>query len=219
MTRFARPALRFLGAAGTVTGSRYLVAAGSRRILIDCGLFEGFKTLRDRQRKPFPARPADSDTVASGMLTGGRILHHLVSFGGDGRNTVLPSGFQATGTRVAALVNGARSLRTFGRDVAIEAEVVQLQSLSGHAVADAILRWIAAGPAPRMTYLTHGEPAAADTLRQRVARGLGRPVRVPDHPETVQLDSRPVHDPRHSQVRFDRDARAGRRRISGREGG
>lgn len=219
MTRFARPALRFPGAAGTVTGSLYLVAAGSRRILIDCGLIEGFKTLRDRHRKPFPARPADIDRVGSGMLTGGRILHHLVRFGGDGRNTVLPSGFQDAGTRVAALVNGARSLRMFGRAVATEAEVARLKSLSGHADVNEILRWIAAGPAPRMTYLTHGAPAAADTLRQRVARELGRPVRFPDHPETVQLDSRPVHDPRHSQVRFARDARAGRRRISGREGG
>ena len=457
MTRFARPSLRFLGAAGTVTGSRYLVEAGTRRILVDCGLFQGFKTLRDRNRKPFPARPSTIDTVllthahldhsgylpaliragyagrvlcteataelcslilpdsghlqeeearyakrkgyskhrnptplytlkdakralerfetvdfdrridlgdgiaatfipaghllgaaqirleigdtvvhfsgdlghdpdplmrppvpfagadvlvcestygnrshpdvdpeaelapilkrtfgrggmvlipsfavgraqglmyhvarlmsrgdvphvpvylnspmaidatkiyhryheehhvswedcvamfriatrvnsveeskklntrqgpmiivsASGMLTGGRILHHLVSFGGDRRNTILLSGFQAGGTRGAALVEGARSLRMFGRDFPIEAEVVQLQSFSGHADAGEILRWMAAGPAPRMTYLTHGEPTAADTLRQRVAHELGRAVRVPDHLETVHLD-------------------------------
>lgn len=457
MTRFARPSLRFLGAAGTVTGSRYLIEAGRRRILIDCGLFQGFKTLRDRNRKPFPARPVGIDTVllthahldhsgylpaliragyagrilcteatvelcglilpdsghlqeeearyaarkgfskhrnptplytlkdakkalgrlnpvefgqridlgdgiaatfipaghllgaaqirleigetvvhfsgdlghnpdplmrppepfesadvlvcestygnrrhpdidpeaelapvlkrtfarggtalipsfavgraqglmyhvarlmargeiprvpvylnspmaidataiyhrhheehhvtredcvamfriatrvnsvdeskelntrkgpmiivsASGMLTGGRILHHLVSFGGDRRNTILLSGFQAGGTRGAALVDGARTLRMFGRDFPIEAEVVQLQSFSGHGDADEILRWMAAGPAPHMTYLTHGEPKAADMLRQRVARELGRAVRVPDHLETVHLD-------------------------------
>ncbi|WP_417727723.1 MBL fold metallo-hydrolase [Roseovarius sp.] len=125
---------------------------------------------------------------ASGMLTGGRILHHLVRFGGDRRNTILLSGFQAGGTRGAALVEGARTLRMFGRDFPIEAEVVQLQSFSGHADADEILRWMAAGPAPRMTYLTHGEPTAADTLRQRVAHELGRAVRVPDHLETVHLD-------------------------------
>lgn len=79
----------------------------------------------------------------------------------------------------------------FGRDFPIEAEVVQLQSFSGHADADEILRWMAAGPAPRVTYLTHGEPTAADTLRQRVAHELGRAVRVPDHLETVHLD-RPI---------------------------
>ncbi|MFC3165763.1 MBL fold metallo-hydrolase [Ciceribacter thiooxidans] len=128
---------------------------------------------------------------ASGMLTGGRILHHLASFGGDRRNTILLSGFQAGGTRGAALVDGARRLRMFGRDFPIEAEVVQLQSFSGHADADEILRWMAAGPAPRVTYLTHGEPTAADTLRQRVAHELVRAVRVPDHLETVHLD-RPI---------------------------
>ena len=125
---------------------------------------------------------------ASGMLTGGRILHHLQSFGGDRRNTILLSGFQAGGTRGAALADGARRLRMFGRDVAIEAEVVQLGSFSGHADADEILRWMSAGPAPEMTYLTHGEPSASDTLRFRVEHELGRPARVPEHLETVYLD-------------------------------
>jgi metallo-beta-lactamase family protein len=125
---------------------------------------------------------------ASGMLTGGRILHHLASFGGDRRNTILLSGFQAGGTRGAALAGGARSLRMFGREFPIEAEVVQLQSFSGHADADEILRWMSAGPAPAMTYLTHGEPSAADTLRFRVEHELERPVRVPEHLESVYLD-------------------------------
>ncbi|MGR3365031.1 MAG: MBL fold metallo-hydrolase RNA specificity domain-containing protein [Maritimibacter harenae] len=124
---------------------------------------------------------------ASGMLTGGRILHHLASFGGDRRNTIVLSGFQAGGTRGAALADGAGTLRMFGREFRIEAEVAQLKSFSGHADADEILRWMSAGPAPRMTYLTHGEPSAADTLRQRVAHELGREVRVPDHLERVNL--------------------------------
>lgn len=125
---------------------------------------------------------------ASGMLTGGRILHHLASFGGDRRNAILLSGFQASGTRGAALADGARKLRMFGRECPIEAEVVQLHTFSGHADADEILRWMDAGPAPRMTYLTHGEPTASDTLRGRVAHELGWSVRVPDHLETVHLD-------------------------------
>jgi len=125
---------------------------------------------------------------ASGMLTGGRILHHLVSFGGDRRNTILLSGFQAGGTRGAALAGGAQSLRMFGRDVPIEAEVVQVESFSGHADADEILRWMSASPAPEMTYLTHGEPAAADRLRFRVDHELARAVRVPEHLESVYLD-------------------------------
>ena len=125
---------------------------------------------------------------ASGMLTGGRILHHLASFGGDRRNTIVLSGFQAGGTRGAALAEGARSLRMFGRDFPIEAEVVQLQSFSGHADADEILRWMSAGPTPAMTYLTHGEPSAADTLRFRVEHELGRHVRVPEHLDSIYLD-------------------------------
>ena len=125
---------------------------------------------------------------ASGMLTGGRILHHLVSFGGDPRNTILLSGFQAGGTRGAALADGAQSLRMFGREFPIGAEVVQLKTFSGHADADEMLRWMSAAPAPEMTYLTHGEPTAADTLRFRVDHELGRSVRVPEHLESINLD-------------------------------
>ena len=126
---------------------------------------------------------------ASGMLTGGRILHHLVSFGGDRRNTIVLSGFQAGGTRGASLAGGERNLRIFGRTHRIEAEVVQLAAFSGHADADEILAWMKAGPPPHMTYLTHGEPEAADTLRRRVSHDLGRAVRVPEHLETVRLDA------------------------------
>lgn len=126
---------------------------------------------------------------ASGMLTGGRILHHLVAFGGDRRNAILLSGFQAGGTRGARLASGERSLRMFGREVPIEAEVVQLGALSGHADAEELLAWMgAAGRAPSMTYLTHGEPTAADALRWRVEHELGWRVRVPEHLETVGLD-------------------------------
>lgn len=126
---------------------------------------------------------------ASGMLTGGRILHHLISFGGDRRNAIILSGFQAGGTRGASLAGGARSLRIFGREHRIDAEVVQLETFSGHADADEILTWMDAGRPPKMTYLTHGEPEAADTLRRRVAHELARNVRVPEHLETIRLDA------------------------------
>ncbi len=126
---------------------------------------------------------------ASGMLTGGRILHHLASFGGDARNAILLSGFQAGGTRGAALAAGADHLRMFGRDFPIEAEVVQLESFSGHADAEELLAWMRAAPhAPRMTYLTHGEPEASDRLRWRVEHELGWPARAPEHLETIRLD-------------------------------
>jgi metallo-beta-lactamase family protein len=126
---------------------------------------------------------------ASGMLTGGRILHHLVSFGGDRSNAIILPGFQAGGTRGATLAAGGRKLRIFGRDHRIEAEVVQLDTFSGHADADELLSWMSAGSAPQMTYLTHGNADAADTLRRRVSHELGRNARVPEHLETIRLDT------------------------------
>tara|TARA_R110002073_G_scaffold282266_1_gene446494 strand:+ start:270 stop:1469 length:1200 start_codon:yes stop_codon:yes gene_type:complete len=126
---------------------------------------------------------------ASGMLTGGRILHHIASFGGDARNAILLSGFQAGGTRGAALAAGADHLRIFGRDFPVNAEVIQLKAFSGHADAEELLNWMqGADRPPRMTYLTHGEPNASDTLRFRVEHELGWPARVPEHLETIRLN-------------------------------
>lgn len=128
---------------------------------------------------------------ASGMLAGGRILHHLVAYGDDPRNAVVLTGFQAGGTRGAALLAGARSLRIFGRDVSIRAEVVTIDTMSAHADADELLTWMRSAPtAPDCVYVTHGEPAAADTLRSRIRRELGWPARVPEHLETVNLPAR-----------------------------
>ncbi|MEA5453223.1 MBL fold metallo-hydrolase [Sinomonas sp. JGH33] len=126
---------------------------------------------------------------ASGMLTGGRVLHHLEAYADDPRNCIVLSGYQAGGTRGAALRDGARSLRVYGRDVAVRAEVVSLESLSAHADADAIIRWMAhAETPPRMTYVTHGELNASDALRRRIRHELGWPARVPEYLETVRLD-------------------------------
>ena len=126
---------------------------------------------------------------ASGMLTGGRILHHIASFGGDARNAILLSGFQAGGTRGAALAGGADTLRIFGRDFPVNAEVIQLKSFSGHADAGELLEFMqGADHPPQMTYLTHGEPQASDALRFRVEHELGWPARVPEHLETIRLD-------------------------------
>ncbi|MHB8913328.1 MAG: MBL fold metallo-hydrolase RNA specificity domain-containing protein [Lysobacter sp.] len=128
---------------------------------------------------------------ASGMLTGGRVLHHLEAFGPDARNAILLSGYQAGGTRGAVLAGGARELRMFGRDIPINAEVVQLEGFSGHADADEILAWMSAATrTPNITYITHGESDAADALRVRIGRELGWQARVPEHLQRVTLDPR-----------------------------
>src|SRR3546814_2425316 len=99
------------------------------------------------------------------LLSGGRVLHHVEAFGPDDRNVILLAGYQAGGTRGAALAAGARSLRMFGREVPIRAEVVQLEGFSGHADAGELLDWMRTAPsAPQIVYLTHGEPDAADEI-------------------------------------------------------
>jgi metallo-beta-lactamase family protein len=126
---------------------------------------------------------------ASGMLSGGRVLHHLAAYGSDPGNAVVLTGYQAGGTRGSALLGGARTLRIFGRDVPIRAEVVNLDSMSAHADADDLIEWMKSAPsAPTSVYVTHGEPASADTLRARITRELGWPARVPEHLETVPVD-------------------------------
>lgn len=125
---------------------------------------------------------------ASGMATGGRVLHHLVAFAGDARNAIVLCGFQAGGTRGAALAAGEKTLRIFGRDVAVAAEVVQLAAASAHADANELLAWLGAAPRrPRGVFLTHGEPAASDALRKRIQRELGWDAHVPDQRERVDL--------------------------------
>lgn len=140
------------------------------------------------ESKALNTRPGPFIVIsASGMLTGGRVLHHVVSFGPDARNTIVLSGFQAGGTRGAALARGDRVLRIFGRDVPIRAEVVQIESMSAHADAAEILAWLRNAPAPEMTYVTHGEPGSSDRLRFRIDHELRWNVRVPEHLERVSL--------------------------------
>jgi metallo-beta-lactamase family protein len=118
---------------------------------------------------------------ASGMATGGRVLHHLAHYAGDHRNMVILTGYQAPGTRGASLASGAATLRIHGRDVAVTAEVVQLQSASAHADANQLLAWLQTMPqAPGQVYVVHGEAGPADTLRARIQHELGWRTIVPE---------------------------------------
>lgn len=125
---------------------------------------------------------------ASGMATGGRILHHLKYFAPDARNAVLFTGFQAGGTRGAAMTAGAETVKIHGANVPIRAEVENLHMLSAHADADEILTWLGHFQAsPRQTFITHGEPAASDALRHRIEEVLGWPCSVPEYRDRVAL--------------------------------
>ena len=126
--------------------------------------------------------------AASGMATGGRVLHHLKNIAPDPRNHVLFVGYQAGGTRGAHMVAGAREVKIHGAWVPINATVSNIDSYSAHADADEILQWLRRmRQAPSQVYLCHGEPEAADTLRQRIEEELGWSARVPEHMETVDL--------------------------------
>ena len=126
--------------------------------------------------------------AASGMATGGRVVHHLKAFAPDKHNTILFAGFQAGGTRGASIAGGAPTVRIFGEDVPIRAEVAKLDDLSAHADAAEIVSWLKGFKAPpKQTFITHGEPAAADAMRQHIERELHWDVHMPFYLETVTL--------------------------------
>ena len=127
--------------------------------------------------------------AASGMVTGGRILHHLRRRLPDPKTTVLLVGFQAAGTRGRLIQDGARTVRIFGEDVPVRARVEVIHGLSAHADANGLLRWLrtATGPPPQV-FVVHGEPASAEALAGRIHAELGWSASVPDYRETVTLD-------------------------------
>ncbi|MFZ5492534.1 MAG: MBL fold metallo-hydrolase RNA specificity domain-containing protein [Pseudomonadota bacterium] len=124
---------------------------------------------------------------ASGMLTGGRVLHHLKARAGNPHNTILLTGYQAGGTRGAALQAGAREVKIHGRYVTVKAEVASIGTLSAHADWQGVLRWLSALPAPRQVFVTHGEQSAADALRLRLQERFDWQASVPLHGQRVRL--------------------------------
>ncbi len=124
---------------------------------------------------------------ASGMATGGRVLHHLERRLPDPSTTVLLVGFQAAGTRGWRLQNGAETVRMHGKDVPVRAHVVSLPGFSAHGDRDEVARWLDGAPTPpRRTFCVHGEPTALSAQAERIA-ARGWEVHVPAHLETVEL--------------------------------
>ncbi|NWH07247.1 MAG: MBL fold metallo-hydrolase [Alphaproteobacteria bacterium] len=128
--------------------------------------------------------------AGSGMATGGRVVHHLAAFAPDPACTVLLAGFQAGGTRGAALLAGAREIKIHGRYVPVRAEIATLTNLSAHADQAELLSWLAAcQPTPKTVFITHGEPAASDTLRMRINENLLTHAIVPEHLSRYELSA------------------------------
>ena len=125
---------------------------------------------------------------ASGMATGGRVLHHLKAYGPDRRSLIMFAGYQAGGTRGARILAGEKAVKIHGQYVPIRAEVADLDMLSAHSDADETLGWLGNFKCPpKHTFVTHGEPEAADALRHRIAEELGWEASAPEHRESVEL--------------------------------
>jgi metallo-beta-lactamase family protein len=128
---------------------------------------------------------------SSGMLSGGRILHHCRIRLPKAENTLLITGYQAQGTLGRALLDGARTVRIHKGEVAVLAEIASLKGLSGHADAGEMLRWLSEVKAPRRIFVTHGEREAAEALAARLARERGFAAHVPEMGEEVELGTEP----------------------------
>jgi metallo-beta-lactamase family protein len=127
--------------------------------------------------------------AGSGMATGGRVLHHLRLYASDPRNTIALVGFQAAGTRGAALAAHESSIKLHGEYVRVRANVVSITSLSAHADYREMLQWLSSlRDPPTRTFVTHGEPAAADAMRRRISETFGWACEVPIYQQSVELD-------------------------------
>jgi metallo-beta-lactamase family protein len=125
---------------------------------------------------------------ASGMLEGGRVLHHIKSFAPDERNTIIFAGYQATGTRGADMINGKGEIKVFGQSIPIKAEVRVLSNMSAHADYEEILQWLAHfNHQPRKVFITHGEPDAANSLKEKIEEKFKWQCVVPDYLQTETL--------------------------------
>ncbi|MGZ4709548.1 MAG: TIGR00730 family Rossman fold protein [Acidimicrobiales bacterium] len=129
---------------------------------------------------------------ASGMATGGRVLHHLRRYLPDHRATVVLVGFQAEQTRGRQLADGARQVKLLGHYVSVQAEIVDLPAFSVHADHDGLLQWLGTADAkPEACYVIHGEPDAAANMRDDIDDSLAWNAVVPAYGERVRIDQRP----------------------------
>jgi metallo-beta-lactamase family protein len=150
-----------------------------------------FRTIGSAQEsKELTASKMPSIVIsASGMATGGRVLHHLKAALPDPRNSVVFAGYQAEGTRGRRLVDGERAVKIHGQMIPVNAPIAKVDSMSAHADSNEILRWLKGFKAPpRRTFLVHGEPPAMQPLQARVTSELGWTVHAPAWREKVDLE-------------------------------
>jgi len=129
--------------------------------------------------------------ASSGMMTGGRILHHLKRRLPDPRNTIVLGGYQAAGTRGRDLQEGRRTIRVYGSDVPVRAHVAEISAISGHAGRSELLRWLQPLEPPRRTFITHGELPSANALARTLRETRGWDVVIPKMEQAFELEAAP----------------------------
>ena len=152
-----------------------------------CSVAHYVQTRKDSKR--INSSPLPSIIIsASGMVEGGRILHHLAHYAPDEKNTILITGFQAAGTRGDRLLRGEKEIKIHGHMVPIRARVENLETLSSHADYEEILQWLKGlKSAPKQIFLTHGEPDSAESLKTKIEETFGWKVSVPHYLDSVDL--------------------------------
>jgi metallo-beta-lactamase family protein len=170
------------------TTDRRAHARRERQVCIFCT--ERFRTISSAQESKELTRSRMPAIVvsASGMATGGRVLHHLKAALPDPRNTALFVGFQAEGTRGRKLVDGAREIKIHGQLVPVHARIEKVDSMSAHADAQEIMRWLGGFTRPpQTTFLVHGEVSAMEALQRTIATTLKWNTMMPEHHQVVEL--------------------------------
>jgi metallo-beta-lactamase family protein len=124
---------------------------------------------------------------ASGMATGGRVVHHLANMLPDPKNTVILVGFQATGSRGRALEQGAKTIRIHGDQIPVSAHIAKVESFSVHADSDELIRWLRGIEKPERAFVVHGEPDSSNFLAQRITTELGWKAEVPQFGRAIAL--------------------------------
>jgi metallo-beta-lactamase family protein len=153
----------------------------------DPGLLHAARTVEESVALNSPDHPCVI-VSASGMATGGRVVHHLAALAPDPRNLIVLAGFQVPGTRGRALLDGASMIKAHGRYIPVRASVLGLDEFSCHADADEILDWLRAAPRPPgICYVVHGEATASATLADRIVREIGWCAVAPRMGERVRV--------------------------------
>ena len=147
-----------------------------------------FTSTVDQSKRIFEQKVPSIIISASGMATGGRVLHHIAHYGPDNKNTILLVGYQAMGTRGRLLQDGKQELKIHGQVVKINAEVEKLENMSAHADSNELISWLRGfEDKPKRLFIVHGEEKSTEAFAERVEKELQWNTMVPEYLQIYQL--------------------------------